>query len=58
MNKTGGFSFTEVLISLLLVSTSSLAVLTQQWHISQLFNDAYIRMNALLEIDNTFEGNE
>ena len=55
MNQTGGFSLIEVLISLLLVSTTSLALLQQQWHVSQLFNQAHIRMKALFELDNTFE---
>ncbi len=55
MNTTHGFSLTEVLISLLLVTTTSLALLTQQWHVSQLFNQAHIRMNALLQLDNSAE---
>ena len=57
MNHTGGFSLIEVLISLLLVSTTSLALLQQQWHVSQLFNQSHIRMKALFELDNTFEAN-
>ncbi len=55
MNKTHGFSLTEVLIALLLVTTTSLALLTQQWHVSQLFRQAHSRMNALLQEDNAIE---
>lgn len=55
MNTAQGFSLIEVLVSLCLVSTTSLALLTQQWHVSQLFNQAHVRMNALLEMDNAFE---
>ena len=31
-----GFSLLEVLVSLLLVTSTSLALLKQQWHVSQL----------------------
>ena len=55
MNTTQGFSLTEVLVSLFLVTTTSLALLTQQWHVSQLFNQAHIRMNAMLLLDNASE---
>lgn len=55
MNTPYGFSLTEVLVSLLLVTSTSLALLTQQWHVSQLFNQAHVRMQALLEQDNAAE---
>ncbi len=55
MNTTRGFSLTEVLVSLMLVSTTSLALLTQQWQVSQLFNQAHIRMNTLAQLDNASE---
>ena len=55
MNASRGFSLTEVLVSLLLVSTTSLALLTQQWQISQLVNHAHAGMNTLLEKDNILE---
>ena len=58
MNSSDGFSLTEVLVSLLLVTTTSLALLTQQWHVSQLFNQAHVRMKALLQSDNIAEQNE
>ena len=57
MKTTQGFSLTEVLVSLLLVTTTSLALLTQQWHVSQLFNQAHVRMNCLLQQDNLAERN-
>lgn len=40
-----GFSLTEVLISLLLMTTVSLLLLKHQWQISQLFNQT---LNSLL----------
>lgn len=55
MNTSRGFSLTEVLVSLLLVTTTSCALLTQQWRISQLFNQAHARMSELLESDNAEE---
>ncbi len=58
MNSSDGFSLIEVLVSLLLVTTTSLALLTQQWHVSQLFNQAHVRMHALLQSDNIAEQNE
>ncbi len=54
-NTSAGFSLTEVLVSLLLVTTTSLALFTQQWRISQLFNQAHNRMGALLQADNAAE---
>jgi prepilin-type N-terminal cleavage/methylation domain-containing protein len=55
MNTTHGFSLTEVLISLLLLTTSSLALLKQEWHITQFFHQMYRRMDALLQEENTIE---
>lgn len=50
-----GFSLTEVLVSLLLITTTSLALLKQQWQISQLFNQIATRANALSQLDNAVE---
>ena len=50
-----GFSLTEVLISLLLMSTVSLLLLKQQWQISQLFNQKQAALMALIVIDNETE---
>ena len=55
MNATHGFSLTEVLISLLLLTTSSLALIRQEWHITQFFHQMYHRMDALLQEENTLE---
>ena len=50
-----GFSLTEVLVSLLLVTSTSLALLKQQWHTHQLFNQIYLHANALSLLDNASE---
>ena len=55
MNPSHGFSLTEVLVSLFLVTTASLALLSQQWHVSQLFNQAHARMSCQNEADNAIE---
>ena len=55
MNSIQGFSLTEVLVSLLLVSTASLGLITQQWHVGQLFNQAYLRVIEQTSIDNSVE---
>lgn len=58
MNSSDGFSLAEVLVSLLLLTTTTLALVTQQWHVSQLFNQTHDRMNGLLQADNIAEQNE
>ena len=55
MNSMHGFSLTEVLVSLLLLTTTSLALLKQEWHITQFFHQTRIRMDALLQEDNAAE---
>ena len=50
-----GFSLTEVLVSLLLMTTTSLALFKQQWQVSQLFNQISIKANAFSEFDNKTE---
>ncbi|RUQ96866.1 prepilin-type cleavage/methylation domain-containing protein [Legionella septentrionalis] len=50
-----GFSLTEVLISLFLLTTIALALLKQQWQIQQLFNQLHWRAQALIELDNLSE---
>lgn len=50
-----GFSLTEVLVSLLLMTTTSLALLKQQWQVSQLFNQIHTRASALSQLDNVSE---
>lgn len=55
MAKKNGFSLTEVLISLLLLTTTLLGLLKQQWHISQLFNQTHARLISVLQQDNALE---
>lgn len=55
MSTNQGFSLTEVLVSLLLITSTSLALLKQQCHVSQLFTQMNIRAGALLEEDNAAE---
>lgn len=50
-----GFSLTEVLVSLLLVTTASLTLLKHQWQTSQLFNQIHTRTTALSLLDNAAE---
>ena len=50
-----GFSLTEVLVSLLLMTTTSLALLKQQWQVSQLVNQTQQRVSALTQLDNASE---
>ena len=50
-----GFSLTEVLVSLLLMTTASLALSKHQWQTSQLFNQIYSRAKALSALDNAAE---
>lgn len=55
MNAYQGFSLAEVLVALLLVTTTSLALLQQQWQTNQLFNQALLRSLALTQLDNNSE---
>lgn len=52
---TQGFSLTEVLISLLLVTSSALALFKQEWQITQSFYQLYAQMDSLLQNDNLSE---
>ncbi|MBA2656322.1 MAG: hypothetical protein H0U70_04975 [Tatlockia sp.] len=52
MNKLKGFSYIEILIALLLISGTSLALLTQQWHLSQALNQSLRESLALIEVAN------
>jgi Tfp pilus assembly protein PilV len=55
MEQSHGFSLTEVLISLCLMATTILAVVKQQWHLTQLFNQVSTQQQALIELDNYSE---
>ena len=53
-----GFSLTEVLVSLVLMTGTSLALLQHQWQVSQLYNHIHARTSALLLLDNSSERSE
>lgn len=56
MNQQNGFSFVEVLASLLLVTTLALSLLQQQWQNQQLLNQLILREQGsefLDQIDET-----
>ena len=55
MNTNHGFSLTEVMVSLLLMTSTSLVLLKQQWQISQLANQAQLRTQASNQLDNICE---
>jgi len=55
MNTPQGFSLAEVLVSLLLITSTSLALLKQQCDICQLFNQMHRRAGTLLTLDNAAE---
>lgn len=45
----------EVLVSLLLITSTSLMLLKQQWHIGQLFNQVRIHTEVLSQLENSKE---
>ncbi|AHE66620.1 type IV pilus modification PilV family protein [Legionella oakridgensis] len=55
MNTECGFSMTEVLVSLLLMTTTSLALLKQQWISNQRFNQIHLQTQALMQLDSASE---
>ena len=55
MSTSQGFSLTEVLIALFLITTTSVGLLSEQWRITQLFNQAALSSQALIELDNNAE---
>lgn len=55
MWQNNGFSFLEVLISLLIVSTVSFALLKQCWRVNQSVNNAHAQYNASLSDGNDHE---
>lgn len=50
-----GFSFSEVLIALLLLCSSIVAILQQEWHLAQFMRQLQWRNAALLQLDNISE---
>lgn len=55
MTRNRGFSLTEVLVSLLLITSISLALLKQQWQVSQLMRHVLKRFETLTQFDNNQE---
>lgn len=55
MQKKHGFSFLEVLISLMLVTSISLLLLKQQWQNNRLFNSVLIKAINIIRFANDYE---
>ena len=55
MNQQKGFSLTEVLVSLMLVSTVALALLEQQWQTRHLLHKLVLRIGASQFLDHIDE---
>lgn len=55
MNNSKGFSLTEVLVALLLITGTSLALLRHHWQLSQQLNQLEIDSYVSLDRDNHFE---
>lgn len=55
MTNYKGFSLTEVLVSLMLITSISLALLRQQWQLSHVFNQSLTSSQALRQEDNISE---
>ncbi len=55
MTDSQGFSLTEVLVSLFLISGAALALLHQQWQQAQLVNQMLLYSSAMVQIDNQSE---
>lgn len=55
MQDSQGFSLTEALIALFLLTTTLTSLLTQQWRTAKLFNDLKLYAVALVVLDNVVE---
>lgn len=55
MIKLSGFTLTEVLLSLCLMSTVSLALFSQQWRTQQLLNKALYQQEKQSKVDSQRE---
>lgn len=55
MRARDGFSLTEVLVSLLLVTSASLSLMKQQWQVSRYVHQMSVRSQTLIETDNQNE---
>lgn len=56
MKTNQGFSLTEVLVSLLLITGTSLTLINQQCQVSHLVNQMHLSAHALSHLDNATEG--
>ena len=50
-----GFSLTEILVSLMLISSALLTLMHQEWQLSQNLNQTLTHSQALVRNDNTKE---
>lgn len=50
-----GFTFTEILISLFIVASSSLAMIQQQWHLAQVTHQIDRRDSVTIQLNNVSE---
>ena len=55
MNTCDGLSLTEALVSLMIVTSASLALLQQQSHVSRYIHQINHRNEAMRQLDNVFE---
>ena len=55
MNTCDGLSLAEVLVSLVIVTSASMALLQQQWHVSRYTHQINHRNEALCQLDNASE---
>lgn len=55
MTSQNGFSLLEVLVALLLITSSSIVLLQQQWQLSQVLNQVISSSQAQVLSDNHYE---
>lgn len=55
MTTSDGLSLTEVLVSLAIVTSASMALLQQQWRVTRYIHRIHHQYNTLQQIDNTSE---
>ncbi len=55
MTNQQGFSLIEVLVGLLLITSTSLILLHQQWQLSQILNHVLLSSQTLVQFDNDRE---
>lgn len=55
MRTCDGLSLTEVLVSLLIVTSASLALIKQQWHVSRFIQHIIRRNEIAFQLDNASE---